>query len=225
MFINVSGNMDRIYGYSLNRRGGILTVLSHFSNPELTRTDYIKIPQLETWAGMEQNTAGDLLIVSVQARSDPQYLNMIAYDVSNLSLKAVSKKMFNSSQFKIVQFMRKVKGYDYFMVACRNSIAVFCFTGKDFVLLNFMENLYIELIFEIMIFGNTIIPLSIGGEEPIKVIEFDKDGYGVGGPKVDLAGRKANGPATGLSNKGDLMAGVFVSQKIRKMDVPAMSKI
>jgi len=136
MFVNVSDSMSRIYGYSLSVKGGILTILSNFKREKDTRTDYIKIPAYETWAGMEQTTKGDLLVVSVQTRqpNQPHYLKMIAYNAKEVKLVPVAKKTFNSTQFSKVQFMRKVKGYDYYIVACKSSLAIFCFTGKDFIL-------------------------------------------------------------------------------------------
>lgn len=220
MFINVSGSMNRIYGYSLSKKGGILTILDNFVEPKKSKTDYVKIPPDETWAGMEQSTDGDYIIVSVQSKvpKQPQYLKMIAYDASRLKLQPVAKKTFNSAQFTTVQFMRKVKGYDYFVVACRNSLAIFCFTGKDFILLNFLENLYRELIFEVIISGDYMIPVSNGKDEPIKIIEFNKTSYN---SMIEIDKFKQNSV---MNNKMNLMNGVFISQKVKKLDVPHQSK-
>lgn len=220
MFINVSDSMNRIYGYSLNKKGGILTILSNFFQPKEHSLDYIKIPPDETWAGMEQSTDGKHLIVSVQSKvpNEPQYLKMIAYDSSNYNLQIVARKTFNSSQFTTVQFMRKVKGYDYYVVACRNSVAIFCFTGSDFILLNFLENLYRELIFEIILYGDYMIPVSNGKNEPIKIIQFNKSSY------LSMIEDDKFKQDSVMNNKESLMNGVFVSQKVKKLDVPHQSK-
>jgi hypothetical protein len=221
MFINVSDSLSRIYGYSLSVKGGILTILSNFDSPSRTRTDYIKIPAFETWAGMEQTTDGSLLIVSVQSRQpgQPHFLKMIAYDARGNKLISVAKKTFNSPQFSKVQFMRKVKGYDYFVVACKNSLAIFCFTGKEFVLLNFLENLYRELIFEVCLHGNYMVPVSSGSDEPVKLIEFNRDSY------LSLVRSDAFKQNNVRNNKNTLMEGVFVNQKVKKLKVPDMSMV
>ena len=219
MFINVSGSMSRIYGYSLSKQGGILTILNNFIEPKNTTTDYLRIPPDETWAGMEQSTAGEYIIVSVQSKvpNQPQYLKMIAYNASRTKLSAVAKKTFNSSQFTTVQFMRKVKGYDYYVVACRKFFGIFFFSGGDFFFLNFFENLYRELIFEVVIHGDYMIPVSTGKDEPIKIIEFNKTSYN---SLVENDKFKQNSV---MNNKANLMNGVFGSQKVKKLDVPHQS--
>ena len=126
MFFNISPPQKKILGYSLSTRGGILTILSNYTQPNGTRTDFIKIPASETWAGMEQNNDASLTIVAVQSKipNKPHHLKMIAYDTTNIKLNVVTSMDFNESKFSAVQFMRKVKGYEIFVIACRNSLAI-----------------------------------------------------------------------------------------------------
>jgi hypothetical protein len=84
MFLNICPPQKRILGYSLSVKGGVLSILSNYTQPNSTRTDFIKIPASETWAGMEQNGDASLTIVSVQSKipNEQHYLRMMAYDTS-----------------------------------------------------------------------------------------------------------------------------------------------
>jgi hypothetical protein len=164
MFMNICPPQKRILGYSLSVKGGVFSILSNYTQPNSTRTDFIKIPASQTWAGMEQNNDATLTIVAVQNKlpEQPHYLSMMAYDTSNIKLNAISRQEFKDRRFKSVQFMRKIKGYDIFTLACRNSIAIIGYSKGKFEVLNYLNALYKNLIFEISIYGNYMIPVSNG---------------------------------------------------------------
>lgn len=71
--------------------------------------------------------------------------------------------------------MRKIKGYDIFALACRNSIGIVGFHKGKFQVLNYIEAVYREIIFEIAIYANFMIPVSNGANEKLKVLEFGLD--------------------------------------------------
>lgn len=101
--------------------------------------------------------------------------------------------------------MRKVKGYDIFTLACRNSLAIIGFSKGKFIVLNYINALYKNLIFEIAIYGNFMIPVSNGKEENIKVIEFGND-------QIQSMIKSKQFDPNGLMNKkGRLMANVFTN--------------
>lgn len=71
--------------------------------------------------------------------------------------------------------MRKIKGYDIFVLGCKHSIGIIGFHKGKFEVLNFIEAIYKDIIFEIAIYGNFIIPVCNGNNEYVKVIEFGVD--------------------------------------------------
>lgn len=101
MFLNVNPPQKKIIGYSLSLRGGVVTILSNYPEPNNTQTDFIKIPASETWAGMELNTTATLTMVAVQSKfpDEPHYLSMMAYDTSNSRLNAICKQDYKDRRF------------------------------------------------------------------------------------------------------------------------------
>jgi len=73
--------------------------------------------------------------------------------------------------------MRKIKGSDIFALACRSSIGIVSYEKGAFQMLNFIDSVYQNVIFEIAIFGNYMIPVSIGSQENIKVFEFGSNQF------------------------------------------------
>jgi len=71
--------------------------------------------------------------------------------------------------------MRKIKGYDIFVFACRNSIGIIGYHQGKFQVLNYIEAIYRDIIFEIAIYANFMIPVSNGQNEKLKIIEFGLD--------------------------------------------------
>lgn len=104
-------------------------------------------------------------------------------------------KDFESKNFCQVQFMRKVKGYDIFVLASKGSIAIVELKNKEgsvtasrssrnsnrsisgdkeFVVLNFMEGLFNSYIYEVAIFNNLMVPVALGGKDDyIKIIKLN----------------------------------------------------
>jgi hypothetical protein len=142
-----------------------------------TQRKTIIIPKEQKWAGMELTTDEELMVIantcygnSKSGRSE--FMRMMAVDLSNLKIVTVAQKDFTDKKMKSVQFMRKVKGYDYFLIACKGSVGIVELKGEQFNLLNFFEDLYKGYIFEVSIFENYILPVPLGDNEPLKMIEF-----------------------------------------------------
>lgn len=218
MFLNVNPPQKKIIGYSLSLKGGVVTILSNYPEPNNTQTDFIKIPASETWAGMELNTTATLSIVAVQSKipDEPHYLQMMAYDTSNIKLNAICRQDFKDRRFQSVQFMRKVKGYDIFVLACRNSIGIMGFHKGKFQVLNYIEAIYRDIIFEIAIYANFMIPVSNGQNEKLKIIEFGLD-------QLESMIKSKQFDPNGLMNKKNrLLENVFVNQRVKKLKIPQL---
>lgn len=222
MFVNVSGKMNKIIGCSLNEEESTSTIsiLDDWRNPSSSSTNFINVSKGETWAGMELNTEGDILIGAIQTAQggNSQYLKMGAYDFSSGNLNPLSQTPFTEPEFSQVQFMRKVKGYDIFAVACDNNIAIIAFTGRDFYLINLLRNLYEGMIFEIAIKGDYMIPVTVEPNENMKVLEFGKGSY------ASMVNRDMNKPNRIDTSKYNLLAGVFANQNIKKISTPNLGK-
>lgn len=216
MFVNTSKHLDRIYGYALNKSGSVFCILCMDENKRERETKYINVPKDQKWAGMEMTTDGELMVVSNACKNSEgeETLKMMAIDLNNLKIRIKAERSFSSRNFNTVQFMKKIKGYDFFVVACKGSIGIVGFTGSDFVLLNLLENIYEKWIFEIAISKDFMIPLSVYDQDNIKVIQFNCDSYNSMLKKENW--RESNTKRERLTRK----MGPFGSQKVKKISAP-----
>ena len=207
MFLNISEVNKRVYGYSMSHEDSIFTILA--VQDDETHAKSLNVPPEHKWAGMELTTDHSLMVIANACKKTPksrnynphdekknEYVRIMAVDLTGDKIKTVCYKDFNSENFSAVQFMRKVKGYDFFMLACKGSIAILELRdaeklsrgpasghrsskerNKEFSILRFIENLYENYIFEIAIFGDWIVPVSLGGEtDQLKLIRFGDRG-------------------------------------------------
>ena len=95
MFVNVSGKLNKIVGCSLNQQQSTSTIsiLDNWRDPENSTTNFINVSSGETWAGMELNTEGDVLISAIQTAQggNSQFLKMGAYDFMDVVLHIVNQ--------------------------------------------------------------------------------------------------------------------------------------
>lgn len=216
MFLNINEKRDTIYGYSMSTNDSMFTVLNIKGNDTTVRS--VNIPPEHKWAGMELTTDGRFMVIANACKRPKnerisgdskknEFVRMMAIDLNNSEkIKTVCSKDFTKGNFSAVQFMRKIKGYDYFVVACKGSLAVIHLKSKDsitmvsgrtglsgskslsnrggggdmeFIVLKFFENIYNSYIFEVAIFGDWMIPVTIGGNnEMIKMIRLGENGNG-----------------------------------------------
>jgi hypothetical protein len=219
MFINVSDSMNKIIGYSLKKKQGSLSIMSNFMSPQRSTTQFIPIGPGQTWAGMELTTNGRLTILPVSTADGPgkpKYLKMVAVDLSRNRIVQVAKESFKDPAFSTIQFMRKVKGYDYFGVAASNNVAIFSYnqSSKDFALINIFKNIYRNLIFEICFRDDYMIPMSTDKNDPILVYEFGKGSY-------NSLLKKDKSNTTGQVGLA-LVKPVFQNQTVKRLDMPQM---
>jgi hypothetical protein len=183
LFLAVSDSLNKVAGYSINQKQASLSLLSNFMNPSQSQTKKLPVGGgKQTWAGMEFTTDGRLLVVPVSVnpgQNSQKYLKMVAVDLSQNTIKPVANEDFKDSAFKIIQFFRKIKGHDFFALACNNHIAIFGFnySTMKFVLVNFLKNVYRNMVFEIGFSEDYMIPMSTGKDENIKLIEFGKSSH------------------------------------------------
>lgn len=219
IFMNICPPQKKIFGYSLSQDGGVVSVLSNYTQPSNSKTDFIKIPANQTWAGMEQNTDSSLTIVAIQNKvaRKASFMSMVAYDTKQLKLSPLVRQDFKERRFKAVQFMRKIKGYDIFALACRNNMAIIGYSRGKFHVLNYLDQIYNAMIFEISIYGNFMIPVSTGENENIKVIEFGTDNLQAMMKSIQQV------PNGVMSKKSRLLEYVFSNQKVKKITLAGLS--
>lgn len=141
---------------------------------------------METWAGMELNTKGDIIIAVVQAsqgqnNQKSSFMKICAYNVPGDSktqeLTPIFAKAFDQPILQRVQMMRKVKGYDIYVIGCKNNILIVAWSGQDFSVLNVIQNINNGLIFDCVVYGNILIPITTDASDTIKVISFNQQEF------------------------------------------------
>jgi len=73
--------------------------------------------------------------------------------------------------------LKKIKGYDIYMLACSSNLAFIIWNGQDFVILNLIQNIYNGTIFDSVLCGNVVIPISTDNNDVIKVFSFNKQEF------------------------------------------------
>ena len=145
MFVCVSPAKNKILGYSMLNRDAVLSIVHLGNNIQNSPINQIPMNPQESWVGMEVTTPGDILIAAVQkgrASKNPEesFLKLCAFTVpqspQEQQLALIFERGFNQPAFRRVQMLRKVKGYDIFMLACSSNLAFVAFNGQDFLLLN-----------------------------------------------------------------------------------------
>lgn len=174
MYLTVNKNKNQIIGYSLSLENSILSILS--IKEKDSKINFLEISSNEKWAGMDMLTEEDLLIVaSTVSRPTGTSLIMQGFEVLEDEIKSHEKRIFTQRNFNSAQFMKKIKGYDYFVIASKSNIGIICYINGEFELVNIFEDVYTNYIFEISIFGNYLIPLCLEEEFKVKVIELGVD--------------------------------------------------
>lgn len=115
MFLNVSPVRGKILGYSLLKSKSVVSILHGPKQPSTAFTTHIPIHKSETWAGMELNTKGDIIIAAVQSGGEKidngggrsmQFTKMCAYSVPNdpqaKELTPIFAKAFEQPEFERV---------------------------------------------------------------------------------------------------------------------------
>lgn len=221
----VSKDMTRIYGFSFNENDGIFSIVDIDKENETVRDKTIKIPKEQKWIGMEFSTAEDTLVIANSFKVQDQqtgktkgFLKMMAADLSSMKIKLVAQRDFTHKRFRTSQLFRKIKGYDYFVVASGSDLSIIAFTGNDFVLLSTLEKLYNDRIIDIAIFGNYMVPVAKSSGENVRLIEFKA------GEQVSMIReRKMSSDPIG-SRKSSLSKSVYAGQRVRRIKMPFIRK-
>lgn len=112
--------------------------------------------------------------------------------------------------------MRKVKGYDIYILACLNNLVFVAWTGSDFKVLNSIHDIYKGMIFDCISFGNLVIPVSTEPNDTIKVFTFDKHEF-----KMAIRSDKKD-PNSLATSKLSLKKSTFLSQTVTKLATPEL---
>ena len=223
----INKDMSRIYGFSFSEKDGIFTILDIDKQNQTIRDKTIKIPNEQKWIGMEMATSAELLIIANSckivdkiSKKSKGFLKLMAVDLSTMKIKIVAHKDFKNPIYKTSQLFRKIKGYDYFVVASGPNLSIFGFDGKKFGLLNVVENVYKDRIIDIAIFDNYMVPIAktsgLGVDGNVKILEFNVSSYNslvkLEESKFDDIGVK----------KESLVEGVFSEQVVKRISVPPL---
>jgi len=185
----INKDMSRIYGFSFSEKDGIFTILDINKQNQTIRDKTIKIPNEQKWIGMEMATSAELLIIANSCKvidkatkKSQGYLKLMAVDLSTMKIKIVSQADFKDPIYKTSQLFRKIKGYDFFIVASGPHISIFGFDGHKFGLLNVIESIYKDRIIDIAIFQNYMVPIAKNNgfsqkDYKVKLIEFNVSSY------------------------------------------------
>lgn len=192
----------------MSSQDSLLTILS--IKGVKTDIQAIKIPPEHKWAGMELSSNESCMVVANACKKNNanaqggEFMRVMALKIGDDNkMSTVCYKDFDSKSFCQVQFMRKVKGYDIFILASKGSIAVIELKNKEgvswggkssrnssrsingdqngpskeFIVLNCFENLFNSYIYEVAIFNDLMIPVALGGkDDSLKVIKLNVQG-------------------------------------------------
>ena len=213
MYICANETLTRIYGYSLGKRDTSLIILSiNVKKRELKKKELI-VPLKEKWVGLELNTKGNLLVTASCIRNS--HTKLLAIDTSDNTLVVRGSLDLREPEHKISQFLRKIKGYDYYVLACGKGICIFGLIGTRFLIFKNIKDIYLTWIVEVLILKNHFLPIPIKNEK-LKLIEFNKKSYN------SLVKKELNSSALSPS-KSELIHSVYQGVEAKKIDIPKLS--
>lgn len=139
MFCLYDVGKNQLIGYSIGEDSSIVHLCSLYpSSKKAEKIKVMKMDHLQKWSGIELSTDGRLLVVScseVDQESSREKFCLKAIDISDgKRLQVVSSITLNEEAPEIssLQFMRKLKGFDIFFLACDNSVLVVQFRNHEF---------------------------------------------------------------------------------------------
>lgn len=191
LYICTNTQGDMIYGYSTSARNSVLSINRHDPHNKRGLLDTIKkfeIPSGDRWVGMDITFADDYLVFFAISRVvvRKEGVNTISTlfkaealgNFYNGNYEFKFNTVFSQDIFKRAHMVRRIKGYDLFLVACFNSVAVFDaqLEGKKFVLLKVYENIYSGSIVEIMMIMDMLFPIPRAQQpEMLRYIDFNAE--------------------------------------------------
>jgi len=218
-----SRTFDKIYGYSSDGNEGALVILlvdRREYNPSQPIQIRIRMPA--EWVGIEVTTSSDLLVACIKSnptQTSSGFLKMTAFDMSQNNLKLRMKSLVvKDPELMEPSLMRKVKGYDIFLVASLSNIMITGFDGSEFYALDKISNIYESKITGFDMFQNYMIPLSPGSASTLKLIQFNEDSYN------SLARKEESKLDNSSIRNSSLKDNVYSKAKPKLIQVPLISK-
>ncbi len=191
LYICTNTQGDMIYGYSTSARNSVLSINRHDPHNNRGLLDTLKkfeIPSGDRWVGMDVTFADDFLVFfaisKVLVKQDAGSSITTVFKAEALgnfyngNYEFKFNTVFSQDIFKRAHMVRRVKGYNLFLVACFNSVAVFDaqLEGKKFVLLKVYENIYEGSIVEIMMIMDMMFPIPRAKQpEVLRYIDFNAE--------------------------------------------------
>lgn len=221
IFTCVSSNMDIVVTYSTMRGVGIISMMKirQPNNIEGKKTSF-QNDQGTKWVGMEFTTHSDILIASIFHLSNQEnndFLQLAAFDVSEVSLQnKVASLIIKDPELSKPYMMRKVKGYDVFLISSKGTILIAGFQNQEFIAIEKISNIYQSQITDFEFFGNHLVVLSKESSETVKMITFNIDSYN------SLAQREQGkqNRQKEVSNISSLMKNTLDKLEINSFEVP-----
>jgi len=171
-----TNELRKIYCYSSSENKDYLNILDLDQNLAVTMQKTIPISDTERWVGMDMTTASNILVAAIHSKTNThdEYLRFVAYSTEESNLdKEYEGLIMKDPEFKNPYFLRKIKGYDIFIVASNGSLIFVGCDGTGVHPFNKISNIYPSKITGLRFKGKTLTPLSSSYQGDLKRIEFD----------------------------------------------------
>lgn len=137
MFCIYNGKFNKFIGYSIGEENSLVHLCTLKPNMLIEKVKIMRIEKLQKWAGLEYSTCSDYLIISssiLDPQTEKEYVSLKCFEVSDnkrLNISASLELDEENHGISNVQFFRKIKGSDIFLLACESSIAIVHFEKRN----------------------------------------------------------------------------------------------
>lgn len=185
---NADGSM--IYGYSTSSRNSVLSVNKQETLGKVTTNSMRKfeIRSGDSWVGMDLTFNEEFLVyfaitrVIYKSKGSSVFRIMLKAEAlgnfNNQMYESRFSNIFDQELFSKASMVRRVKGYDIFLVVCRDSIVVFKMDKdeKKFEAIQTFEKIYNSPIIDLMMIMDMMFPIP-RAEEPefLRYIDFNSE--------------------------------------------------
>lgn len=188
---NTEGNI--LYGYSVGSLNSVLSVNKQ-ENANRTVSNMMRkfeINAADQWVGMDVTFDDEYLVyfciskVVIKKQGQTSLVKMLRAEALGNFQNGMFEKKFSTTfesaapWLETAHMVRRIKGYDLFVVACTNCIAIFDMNieEKKFGLIRVFENICSSIIIDLVMVNDMLFPLPRAPDkpEPLRYIDFNED--------------------------------------------------
>src|SRR3990167_212409 len=188
---NTEGNI--IYGYSVGSFNSVLSVnKQEVANRNVTNMmRKFEINSADQWVGMDVTFDDDILVyfsiskVVIKKQGKTTLAKMLKAEALGNFHNGMFERKFgttfenHSPVLESAHMVRRIKGYDLFVVACFNSIAIFDMSKEErqFSLMKVFDKICESTIIELVMVNDMLFPLPRAPDKPevLRYIDFNED--------------------------------------------------